>query len=79
MVSLRDKLGKEFVFTSELGPISGSLIEESLEKAKDLRGLDAINIHDCPNAHLRMNSIMAASIFQRELGISTIPHLTCRD
>ena len=79
MMDLKSKLGKQFVFTTELGGINGVLIKESLEKAKDYVQLDAINIHDCPNARLRMNSVMAAYILQKELGIATIPHFTCRD
>lgn len=77
---LKDNLitGK-FVFTTEFGGINGTQIEESIIKAKDYVGLDAINVHDCPNACLRINSIMAASIIQKELGIETIPHFTCRD
>ncbi|WP_066637872.1 methylenetetrahydrofolate reductase [Desulfolucanica intricata] len=78
-MGLRNKLGKEFVFTTELGGINGTQINESIAKAKDYVGLDAINVHDCPNARLRMNSVMAAAILQKELGIPTIPHFTCRD
>ncbi|MFZ3101581.1 MAG: methylenetetrahydrofolate reductase [Desulfitobacteriaceae bacterium] len=72
-------LNRKFVFTTELGGINGTQIEDSIMKAKDYVGLDAINVHDCPNAHLRINSIMAAAIIQKELGIDTIPHFTCRD
>lgn len=78
-MDLKSKLGQEFVFTTELGGINGTLIEESLAKARDYAGIDAINIHDCPNARLRMNSVMAAAILQKELGITAIPHFTCRD
>jgi len=80
VIELKRKLdNSDFIFTTELGAINGTLIEESLTKAKDYVGLDAINVHDCPNANLRMNSVMAASILKRELGIETIPHFTCRD
>ncbi len=78
-MDLKSKLGQEFVFTTELGGINGTLIKESLAKARGYAGIDAINIHDCPNARLRMNSVMAAAIFQKELGITAIPHFTCRD
>ena len=78
-MSFEAKLGNSFVFTTELGGINGTLIEESISKARDYQGLDAINVHDCPNARLRMNSVMAASIIQRQLNIDTIPHFTCRD
>jgi homocysteine S-methyltransferase len=78
-MEFKNKLGKQFVFTTELGGINGTLISESIAKAKSYNGLDAINIHDCPNARLRMNSVMAASILQRELGIPAVPHFTGRD
>jgi len=78
-MDLKSKLGKQFVFTTELGGINGTLVKDSLDQAKGYAQLDAINIHDCPNARLRMNSVMAASILQKELGIATIPHFTCRD
>ena len=76
---LKNKLGKSFVYTTELGGINGTDIEESIAKVKEYVGLDAINIHDCPNARLRMNSIMAAAVINRATGMETIPHFTCRD
>lgn len=76
---LINKLGKSFVFTTELGAINGTDIGEGIVRARQYQGLDAINIHDCPNARLRMNSVMAAAIIKRETGIETIPHYTCRD
>lgn len=80
VVNLKSKLiNGDFIFTTELGAINGTFIEDSLNSAKDYVGLDAINVHDCPNANLRMNSVMAASILKRELGVETIPHFTCRD
>ena len=79
-IDLKSKLiNGDFIFTTELGAIDGTLIEDRLTNAKDYVGLDAINVHDCPNANLRMNSVMVASILKRELGIETIPHFTCRD
>jgi len=78
-MNFTSKLGKQFVFTTELGGINGTQIEESLTKAREYVGLDAINVHDCPNAHLRMNSVMAGSLIQKDLGVPVIPHFTCRD
>ena len=74
-----EKMGKNFVFSTELGGINGVEITESIAKAKEYQGLDAINVHDCPNARLRMNSVMAAALLQQALGTATIPHFTCRD
>lgn len=78
-MALIDKLGKSFVFTTELGGINGTDIEGSIAKLKEYDGVDAINIHDCPNARLRMNSVMAAAIIKQIAGVETIPHFTCRD
>ncbi|MDR3539618.1 MAG: methylenetetrahydrofolate reductase [Desulfosporosinus sp.] len=80
IIDLKSKLNHgDFIFTTELGAIDGTQIEDRISKAKDYVGLDAINVHDCPNGNLRINSIMAASILKRELGIEAIPHFTCRD
>ncbi len=78
-MSLTTKLGKSFVFTTELGGINGTDIDESIAKVREYAGLDALNIHDCPNARLRMNSVMAAAVINRVTGMETIPHFTCRD
>ena len=76
---LYEKLGKTFVFTSELGGINGTDIAASITMVKEYAGLDALNIHDCPNARLRMNSVMAAAVIQQAAGMETVPHFTCRD
>ncbi len=76
---LIEKLGKDFVITTELGPVKGALAKESLDKAQEYLSLDGINIHDCPMGNLRINAISMATLIQRELGIETIPHFTCRD
>jgi len=78
--TLKNKLdSKVFVYTAELGSIKGLQLGDSIEEAKSYVGLDALNLHDCPNGSFRINSIMAASIIQREAGIETVPHFTCRD
>ena len=78
-MSLTEKLGNSFVITTELGPVKGALAEDSLEKAKGYADLDGINIHDCPMGNLRINAISMASIIQKKLDITCIPHFTCRD
>lgn len=78
-MGLKEKLGKQFVITTELGPTEGTDVETTLEKARSYIKLDGINIHDCPMARLRINSVALAHIVQSELGIDTIPHFTCRD
>lgn len=42
-------------------------------------GVDIITIADCPAARPRMDSSLVACKIRRELGINTMPHLTCRD
>ncbi len=76
---LIDKLGKEFVITTELGPVKGAQFRESIEKAQEYLPLDGINIHDCPMGNLRINSVSMAGIIQRDLNSEAIPHYTCRD
>lgn len=78
-MSILDKIGKKFIITTELGPVKGALAEEAIEKARGYLALDAINIHDCPMANLRINAMMMGSKIQEKLNIDAIPHFTCRD
>lgn len=78
-MELREKLGKEFVVTCELGGTQGTDVEKSLEDAKSLNRADGINIIDCAMAKLRINTFALAHIIQEKLNICCIPHLTRRD
>ena len=78
-MSLIEKLGKDFVVTTELGPVKGALVDESLSKAQAYSSIDGINIHDCPMGNLRINAISLASLIQKVLKTEAIPHFTCRD
>jgi homocysteine S-methyltransferase len=78
-LSLREKLGKEFVITTELRATDGVDIQTSVDHARRYLTLDGINIHDCPGGRLRMNAIAQAHIIQSETGHEMIPHLMCRD
>ncbi len=42
-------------------------------------GVDAIDIADCPIAKARIDSSILACKVTRELGLTAIPHMTCRD
>lgn len=44
-----------------------------------LAGVDAIDIADCPVAKARIDSSILACKVSRELGLTAIPHMTCRD
>ena len=52
-----------------------------LEGAKKLQaaGADLLTIADCPIAQARMDSSLVAFRVHRELGLCTLPHMTCRD
>ncbi len=78
-MALNEKLGNDFVVTTELGPVKGVLATDSLEKAKDYLPLDGINVHDCPMGNLRINSIAMSCLIQQHLNVAAIPHFTCRD
>lgn len=78
-MSLAEKLGRKFLITTELGPVKGTLTEESLQKAAAYLPLDGINIHDCPMGNLRINSVAMGNLIQKSLNVEAIPHFTCRD
>ncbi|MDB0439444.1 bifunctional homocysteine S-methyltransferase/methylenetetrahydrofolate reductase [Clostridioides difficile] len=73
-------LGKKIIAV-ELDPPIDTDIEffmNSAEKLKDY-GVDAITIADCPIARARVDSSLLACKIKRELDITPIPHMTCRD
>lgn len=76
---LTEKFSKDFVVTTELGPVKGVQAEASLEKAREYLPLDGINIHDCPMGNLRINAIAMGILIQNGLNVPAIPHFTCRD
>ncbi len=78
-MKLMEKFGKNLVVTTELGPVKGALYQDSLDKAKTYMPLDGINIHDCPMGNLKINAISMASLIQKDLNVTTLPHFTCRD
>ena len=75
------KLGKQFQISVELDPPKGTNPAKILEGARlcKLRGADSVNIGDSPMAHVRMSAVAIAALVEREIGIDTILHFTCRD
>jgi methylenetetrahydrofolate reductase (NADPH) len=68
-----------FAVTGELGPPKGGDPEVIREKARLLKGaVDAVNITDNQTAVVRMSSIGAAVLADRE-GVEPIVQMTCRD
>ncbi|MDD4775780.1 MAG: bifunctional homocysteine S-methyltransferase/methylenetetrahydrofolate reductase, partial [Syntrophomonas sp.] len=69
------------IIAVELDPPIDTDIAFFLESARTLKeqGVDAITIADSPLARARVDSSIMACKLKRELGITPIPHLTCRD
>lgn len=75
---LREKFRqKKFVMTAEVSPPHGTDTEKFSHEIKGTDA-DAINVTDCPGAHLRMGPL-AGSILVKESGKEPIFQLTCRD
>ncbi|MGH4052383.1 MAG: bifunctional homocysteine S-methyltransferase/methylenetetrahydrofolate reductase [Clostridium sp.] len=74
------RIGKKIIAV-ELDPPLDTEIDFFMNSAKTLneQGVDAITIADCPIARVRVDSSLLACKLKRELGITTIPHMTCRD
>jgi homocysteine S-methyltransferase len=71
----------EFVTMVEIVPPKGSDPAKELKAAKYLRtvGIDAVNIPDSPRASARMGNQALCNLIERECGIETVLHYTCRD
>ncbi|MBU3181869.1 bifunctional homocysteine S-methyltransferase/methylenetetrahydrofolate reductase [Clostridium psychrophilum] len=74
------RLGEKIIAV-ELDPPMDTGIDFFMNSAKSLKeqGADAITIADCPVARVRVDSSLLACKLKRELNITTIPHMTCRD
>lgn len=71
----------ERVLVVELDPPVKPEIDIFMEGAARYQraGVDAIDIADCPVAKARIDSSILACKVTRELGLTAIPHMTCRD
>ncbi len=79
-VTLKEKLGHQFVITAELDPPRGSNPDATLAEARAVQHLvDAVNISDSPQANLRMTPLVAAHLVQTQTDLEVIAHFTCRD
>lgn len=72
--------GKKIIAV-EFDPPSNCDIKRFMNNAELLReqGIDAITIADCPIARARVDSSLLAAKLHREMGLTIIPHMTCRD
>jgi methionine synthase / methylenetetrahydrofolate reductase (NADH) len=71
----------DLVTTVEILPPKGWNPAEMIEQCRTLQeaGVDAVNILDSARAQSRMGVLPAALIVQREVGLETVFHYTCRD
>ncbi len=69
------------VIAVELDSPKDADLTNYLAGAKRLQaaGADLLTIADCPIARARMDSSLVACRVHRELGLCTLPHMTCRD
>jgi methionine synthase I (cobalamin-dependent)/5,10-methylenetetrahydrofolate reductase len=77
----RKLAGGEFVTSVEILPPKGWNAAEMIEQSRALQqaGVDAVNVLDSARAQSRMGVLPAALIVQREVGLETVFHYTCRD
>ncbi len=78
---LAHKVGRKFITAVEMDLPRGLNIEKLLSGARALKiaGVDVIDISDGARARLRMNPVAACTLLQREVGIDTTMHFSCRD
>lgn len=71
----------EFVVSVEITPPRGCDAATVIESSKLLKqnGIDAVNIPDGPRASARLAPMPLAILLEREAGIETVLHYTCRD
>ncbi len=71
----------ESVASVEILPPHGWNAREVVEPARKLKvaGVDAVTIVESPRSRSRMGALSAALIIEREVGIETVVHYTCRD
>ncbi len=71
----------QFVTTVEIVPPRGVDPSAMLAAARQLKiaGVDAVNVPDGPRAQSRMGALMSALLIEREVGLETVAHYTCRD
>jgi homocysteine S-methyltransferase len=75
------KLGRKFVVSIELDPPKGADPGAIIDRAQYCREreLDCINVGDGPRASARMSALSLCLLLEKQVGIDTILHYTCRD
>lgn len=72
---------KTFLRTVELIPPKGWQHAALVERCRTLKAadVDAVGVLDGPRAQLRMGVLPTAMIIERDVGLETVMHYTCRD
>jgi len=76
------KLAQGKLVTSvEIVPPKGVDPASMFEQCRALKaaGVDAVNVPDGPRAQSRMGALLSSVIIEREVGIETVTHYSCRD
>ena len=76
------KLAQGTLVTSvEIVPPKGVDPASMFEQCRALKaaGVDAVNVPDGPRAQSRMGALLSSVIIEREVGIETVTHYSCRD
>ena len=76
------KLAKGQLVTSvEIVPPRGMDPTSMFDQCRALKaaGVDAVNVPDGPRAQSRMGALLSSVIIEREVGIETVTHYSCRD
>lgn len=78
---LSQKLGRKFITAVEMDLPRGLNIQKLLAGARALKiaGVDVVDISDGARARLRMNPVAVCTLLQRDVGIDTTMHFSCRD
>jgi homocysteine S-methyltransferase len=78
---LAQHLGKQFVVSVELDPPRGADPARLIDRAQYCREreIDAVNVADGPRASARLSAQATCVLMERQVGIETILHYTCRD
>ena len=71
----------EFVTTVEIVPPKGVDPAPMFKQCRQLKeaGVHAVNVPDGPRAQSRMGALLSALMIQREVGLETVVHYSCRD
>jgi homocysteine S-methyltransferase len=71
----------DFITTVEIVPPKGVDPKPMFDQCRALKaaGVDAVNVPDGPRAQSRMGALLSGVMIEREVGLETVVHYSCRD